>query len=368
MKTIDQTARLRKRGRGQCTPSVHRACFGLKKNGLSIILCHLVFKLIFRPIMKDRNYSSVILSILRWFDSYAGQTESRPSGVREIDWLRVVPFLVSHLMILGVFWVGWSWTAVGIAAFLYGVRMFAVTAFYHRYFSHKTFKTSRPWQFVFGLLGNSAVQRGPLWWASHHRYHHQYADQTEDIHSPARQGFWWSHVGWMISKGNFLTRTELVGDWNRFPELRWLDRFDVVVPVIFAVLLFFLGSYLEAAAPGLHTSGPQLLVWGFFISTVVLFHATACINSLCHMVGSRRYETGDESRNNLALALLTLGEGWHNNHHHYAVSTRQGFYWWEVDLTYYILVLLSRLGIVRELRPVTEEVRRLNRVRLSASP
>jgi stearoyl-CoA desaturase (delta-9 desaturase) len=312
--------------------------------------------------MQIKKYSSVFLSILRWFDSYAGQAESPPSGSREIDWLRVVPFLASHLMILGIFWVGWSWTAVGLAFLLYGVRMFAVTAFYHRYFSHKTFKTSRPWQFVFALLGNSAVQRGPLWWASNHRHHHLYADQANDIHSPVRQGFWWSHVGWMVSRENFLPKADLVGDWAKFPELRWLDRFDVVVPFILAVLLFLLGTYLEAAAPGLHTSGPQLLIWGFFISTVVLFHATATINSLCHMVGSRRYETGDTSRNNWVLALLTLGEGWHNNHHHYAVSTRQGFYWWEVDLTYYLLVFLSWLGIVRELHPVTEAVRGRDRI------
>jgi stearoyl-CoA desaturase (delta-9 desaturase) len=318
--------------------------------------------------MQNKKRSSVALSIARWFDSYAGQAGSPPSGSREIDWLRVIPFLASHLMILAVFWVGWSWTAVGIAALLYGVRMFAVTAFYHRYFSHKTFKTSRPWQFVFGLLGNSAVQRGPIWWASHHRYHHQHADQDDDIHSPIRQGFWWSHVGWLVSKENFFPRTELVGDWVKFPELRWLDRFDVVVPVVLAVLLFLLGAFLESAAPALHTSGPQLLVWGFFISTVILFHATATINSLCHMAGTKRYITGDESRNNWALALLTLGEGWHNNHHHFAASTRQGFYWWEVDLTYYLLVLLSRLGIVRDLRPVTEELRRRDRIQPCSSP
>ncbi len=317
--------------------------------------------------MQKKKYSPWVLSFLRWFDSSAGQAESVPSGSIEIDWLRIVPFLASHLMILGVFWVGWSGTAVGIAVLLYGLRMFAVTAFYHRYFSHKTFKTSRAWQFVFGLLGNSAVQRGPLWWASHHRYHHQYADQEEDIHSPARQGFWWSHVGWLVSRENFFPRTELVGDWAKFPELRWLDRFDVVVPLVLAVLLFLLGAYLESAAPGLHTSGPQLLVWGFFISTVVLFHATATINSLCHMVGSRRYQTDDESRNNWLLALLTFGEGWHNNHHHHAVSTRQGFYWWEIDLTYYVLVLFSWFGIVRELRPVTEAVRRRDRIDGNAS-
>jgi stearoyl-CoA desaturase (delta-9 desaturase) len=266
-------------------------------------------------------------------------------------------------MCLGVIWVGWSWTAIWVAALLYFVRMFAITGFYHRYFSHKAFKTNRFWQFIFGILGNASVQRGPLWWASHHRHHHRFTDMEEDVHSPSRHGFWWSHIGWLTSKANFPTNYKYVAEWARFPELRWLNRFDTVVPFLLALALFVLGEILERYAPHLGTNGMQLLVWGFFISSVVLLHATVTINSFDHMYGTRRYDTPDTSRNNSLLALITLGEGWHNNHHHYAVAARQGFYWWEFDITYYLLVLLSWLGIVRDLRPVSDQVRERNRIK-----
>ena len=253
--------------------------------------------------------------------------------------------------------------AVAVAAALYLVRMFAITGFYHRYFSHKTFKTSRFWQFILAVFGNSSVQRGPLWWAAHHRHHHRYADQDEDPHSPSRYGFWYSHVGWLTTRTNFPTRMEYVGDWARYPELVWINRFDTVIPILLAIALFGLGESLNIYAPELGTNGAQMLVWGFFVSTVVLFHATSTINSLDHMIGTRRYNTADTSRNNLALALITLGEGWHNNHHHYAITARQGFYWWELDPTYYLLVLMSWLGIVKDLRRIPETVRSRNQIK-----
>jgi stearoyl-CoA desaturase (delta-9 desaturase) len=236
--------------------------------------------------------------------------------------------------------------------------MFAVTGFYHRYFSHRTFKTSRPWQFVFAILGNTSVQRGPLWWAAHHRHHHRHADKEEDVHSPLRHGFIYSHIGWLTTRENFPTRIHYVKDWAQYPELVLINRFDTLVPAMLAAMTYGLGEFLEFSAPGLGTDGPQMLIWGFFISTVVLFHGTATINSLDHMFGSRRYDTPDTSRNNALLALITLGEGWHNNHHHYPIAARQGFFWWELDVTYWILRLLGRLGIVQDLRPVPEAVRR----------
>ena len=246
------------------------------------------------------------------------------------------------------------WVAIG----LYFIRMFAITAFYHRYFSHRTFTTNRFWQFGFAVLGNSAAQRGPLWWAAHHRHHHQTADTEADVHSPSRHGFWWSHIGWLTDPANFATRWEYVKDWVKFPELVWLDRFDKVVPILLSVALFALGEMLARTSPHLGTSGAQLVIWGFFISTVVLFHGTCTINSLSHLFGWRRYDTKDTSRNNPILAIITLGEGWHNNHHHYPISTRQGFFWWEYDITYYLLVVMSWLGIIKDLRPVPEQVRR----------
>ena len=306
--------------------------------------------------------SPTALAIIRWFDAEA-DIESMASGdTKTVDWLRIVPLIFLHLMCLSVVWVGWSWTAVTVALLLYLIRMFAITAFYHRYFSHNAYKTSRFWQFVFGIVGSASVQRGPLWWAAHHRHHHRFTDQEQDVHSPSRHGFWWSHIGWLTSKANFPTNYKYVADWARYPELRWLNRFDTVVPIVLLLTLYVSGEILKRFAPQLQTNGMQLVVWGFFISTVVLLHATVTINSFDHMYGSRRYNTPDTSRNNALLALITLGEGWHNNHHHYAVSARQGFFWWEIDLTYYLLVLMSWLGIVRDLRPVPRHMLDKNRI------
>ena len=286
-----------------------------------------------------------------WVDNNSAAATTG-ADVRTVDWLRVVPFLGIHLGCLAVIWVGWSPVAVGVAVALYALRMFAITAFYHRYFSHRAFRTSRAMQFVFAALGATAVQRGPLWWASQHRHHHAHADDEHDAHSPRRHGFAWSHLGWFLSSEHFGTRHELVADLARYPELRFLDRFDALVPALFAAALYGAGEGLAQWLPALDTNGPQMLVWGFAISTVALYHATFTVNSLAHSVGHRRYATRDDSRNNWWLALLTFGEGWHNNHHHFPGSARQGFYWWEIDLTYYGLRLLSALGLAWDLKPV----------------
>ena len=288
--------------------------------------------------------------IRSWFDTSAAARDDA-DGER-IDWLRAVPFIAMHLACIAVIWVGVSPVALLVAAALYALRMFALTGFYHRYFSHRTFKTSRTVQFVFALIGASCVQRGPLWWAAHHRNHHRHADTELDPHSPSLRGFFWSHMGWFLTRTAFHTDIERVKDLARYPELRWLDRFDTVVPIVLAAALFGLGTLLAHVAPQLGTSGGQMLVWGFFVSTVVLFHATVTINSLAHRFGSRRYQTRDDSRNNVWLALLTFGEGWHNNHHFFPGSSRQGFRWYEVDLTWYGLKLMSALGLVRDLKPV----------------
>ncbi len=295
-------------------------------------------------------------TLARWFDTSATPADEGNDGDgidgNGVDWLRAIPFLGMHLACLAVFAVGVSWTAVAVAVALYAVRMFAITGFYHRYFSHRTFRTSRAVQFLFALIGASCVQRGPLWWAAHHRNHHRHADTERDVHSPTVHGFWRSHVGWFLTRHGFRTDWSRIPDLVRYPELRWLDRFDIVVPVLLAVALYATGAWLETAAPGLGTDGPQLLVWGFFVSTIVLFHATVTINSLAHRFGKRGFETRDDSRNNLWLALLTFGEGWHNNHHFFPGSARQGFRWWEIDLTYYGLRTLALFGLVRDLKPV----------------
>jgi stearoyl-CoA desaturase (delta-9 desaturase) len=302
----------------------------------------------------------LLSSFVQWIDADHSVeppevTRSRPDGV---DLVRCIPFVVLHLGCCGVLWVGWSPFAVGVAVALYFVRMFAVTGVYHRYFSHKTYTTSRFGQFLFALLGATAVQRGPLWWAYHHRHHHRHSDEPEDAHSPHVHGFWWSHIGWITSRRNFPTDYSKVRDLARYPELVFLNRFDALVPTLFAFALLFAGRYLEHAAPALATNGAQLVVWGFFISTTALFHGTSCINSFTHLWGRRRFHTTDDSRNSFLLALVTLGEGWHNNHHRYQSSVRQGFYWWEIDPTYYILKALSWTGIIWDLKPVPEAVYR----------
>ena len=286
-----------------------------------------------------------------YFPEGADAVREKPD---KMEWSRCIPFIFLHVGCLAVFLVGWSGVAVGVAIALYFVRMLAITGFYHRYFSHRTFKTSRTAQFLFAVWGNLSVQRGALWWASVHRHHHKHSDHEEDIHSPRLSGFWWAHIGWMTSSRNFPTCYERIKDLSRFPELVFLNRFDLIVPLLLALGLYGLGALIGTLWPASGTSGAQMLVWGFFISTVVLLHATLFINSLAHTVGSRRYETEDDSRNSLFLALLTLGEGWHNNHHHCMHSARQGFYWWEIDITYYFLRLLAAMGVIWDLRPVPE--------------
>ncbi|MFN2333326.1 MAG: acyl-CoA desaturase [Wenzhouxiangellaceae bacterium] len=301
-----------------------------------------------------------------WFDTAGRQGAPDSPAVGEdkqrIDVSRVIPFIVLHVACLAVIWVGISAVAVAVALASYLLRMFAITAFYHRYFSHRAFRASRTVQFLFAVLGATATQRGPLWWAAHHRRHHKTADRHGDPHTP-RKGLAWSHMGWFMSRRHFAVEWSQVPDLSVYPELRWLDRFDSVIPFLYAVAMFALGAVLERLAPGLGTSGWQMLVWGYVISTVVLIHGTLSINSLAHRFGSRRYCTRDRSRNNFWLALLTLGEGWHNNHHHFPGSARQGFYWWEIDLSYAMLRLMSLVGLVRDLKSVPPAIRDARRIR-----
>jgi stearoyl-CoA desaturase (Delta-9 desaturase) len=286
----------------------------------------------------------------------ATQTIARPARRRpkpedeKIQFLESLPFWGVHAACLLAFWTGVSWVAIATCYLAYCVRMFGITAVYHRYFSHRSFKTSRPVQFVLALIGTSAVQKGPLWWAAHHRDHHRYADTEKDIHSPIVMGFWWSHVGWILANKYMATKMDAIRDFAKFPELRFLNRYHMLPPLGLAIGMFGFGWLLQHYAPSLHTSGPQMLVWGFFISTTLLYHGTFTINSLAHVFGRRRFATKDTSRNSLLLSLITMGEGWHNNHHRYPASERQGFYWWEIDVTHYILKVMSWARLVWDLR------------------
>jgi len=268
----------------------------------------------------------------------------------DIIYPNTIAFIFVHLAPLAAFWTGVTTTSVILAITLYVARMFGVTAGYHRYFSHRSFKTSRAGQFLFALLAMSSTQKSVLWWAALHRHHHRHSDQEEDVHSPLHRGFFYSHVGWIFDPKHETTRVEDVPDLVKYPELRFLDKHQLLPAIALAILCFVIDGW----------SG---LVIGFFLSTVFLYHGTFFINSLAHVHGSQRYVTGDTSRNNWWLALITLGEGWHNNHHAYQRSTRQGFRWYEIDITYYILKAMSWVGLVWDLgEPPAEVVRNERRV------
>jgi stearoyl-CoA desaturase (delta-9 desaturase) len=246
-------------------------------------------------------------------------------------------FFALHLAALGVFWVPFSWTLVGWLALSYVIRMFGVTAGYHRYFSHRSYKLGRAAQFAMAFLAQTSAQKGVLWWAAHHRDHHRHADRPDDVHSP-REGFWWAHVGWILSTRHATYDPRRIADFARYPELRWLERHHWVPTAAFAAAVYAVGGW-------------PAFVWGYLLATVLVYHATFAINSVAHIWGTRDFATPDDSRNNWWLAILTLGEGWHNNHHYCMSSSRQGRTWWQVDATYVGLRLLAALGVARDLRP-----------------
>ena len=269
--------------------------------------------------------------------------------------INFVLFILVHVAaVVGAFLVAPTATALLIMVGLYFGRMFGITAGYHRYFAHRTFKTSRPFQFFLALLGTTSAQKGVLWWAGHHRNHHKYSDQPEDLHSPIQKGFWWSHMLWFLVPDYDETPVNRIKDFHKYPELRWLNQYHLVPVVALGAAVFLLAGW----------SG---LVWGFLMSTVLLWHGTFTINSLSHVFGKQRYRTSDTSRNNWFLALLTMGEGWHNNHHYFQSSVKQGFYWWEIDVSYYMLWALSKVGIVWDLKVPPQQVLDKNRVQAGDS-
>lgn len=260
------------------------------------------------------------------------------------------PIVLMHILSLGVFFVGFSWVALAIALLTYVTRVFALTAGYHRYFSHRSFKTSRSFQFVLAWVGASSAQLGPMWWAANHRHHHQHSDQAEDIHSPVTKSLFWAHIGWVMCRAYSAIQFDRIKDLSKFPELRFIDRFHILPVVSLIGVLFALGVALQHFAPQLGTNGLQMVMWGFFVSTIAVYHVTFCVNSVTHVIGKKRFKTNDESRNSFWVALLTFGEGWHNNHHRWPLSARQGMYWWEFDLTYSFLKALEKIGLIWDVK------------------
>ncbi|UCF69610.1 MAG: acyl-CoA desaturase [Acidobacteriota bacterium] len=289
------------------------------------------------------------------------------SLLRRVNLWSGIPLAGFHLGCLLVIWVGVSWPAVIACAAVYWTQIFGVSAGYHRYFAHRSFRTSRWLQFLLAVLGATSAQMGPLWWSSHHRRHHQFADTEDDIHSPIRTGFLWSHLGWILSDEYKDIDPKYVKDWLRFPELVWLDRLRYLPPLGVGVILFVVGSWIAAYRPQWGASGWQLVVWGSFVGTTLCYQVTFCINSVTHLIGRRRFETHDNSRNVWFLALLTNGEGWHNNHHRYPSSERQGFFWWELDVTHYLLQVLKAVGLVWGIKEPPPVIYEETRARPSAA-
>ena len=272
----------------------------------------------------------------------------------DIVYPSAIPFVVVHLLCFAAIWSGVTWQSLTLCIALYWVRFFAIGAGYHRYFSHRAYSTSRIFQFFLAFLAQTSAQKSVLWWAAKHRHHHLHSDTEQDVHSPRHKGFLYSHVGWIFNRRHAKTDLVKIDDFARYPELMWLHRLELAPAVALGVVCFLIDGW----------SG---LVVGFFWSTVLLYHATFCINSLAHVCGSKRYVTGDDSRNNWLLAFFTMGEGWHNNHHAYQSSVRQGFRWWEIDATFNVLKLLSFVGLVWNLKSPPQAVRRNSR-RSSCAP
>jgi len=284
------------------------------------------------------------------------QTEVRSKPVLKQE----IAFIIMHLLPIGIFWTGATAFDWILCVSLYFVRMFFITGAYHRYFSHKTYKTSRWFQFVLAFMAQTSTQKGVLWWAAHHREHHRHSDKPEDPHSMKLYGFWYSHIGWILGPDYKETKYGIIQDYAKYPELVWLNKYHWIPGLTLALAVTTAGAFVNGngwesffAAQG----GMSALFCGFFLSTVILYHGTFTINSISHKFGFQRYQTGDESRNNWFLAILTLGEGWHNNHHYYQSSTRQGFYWWEYDITYYILKLMSFVGLIWDIKEVPHHIK-----------
>lgn len=270
-----------------------------------------------------------------------------------------------HLLTLFAFWTGVSYVAFGLMIFFLAWRGIFLTLAYHRYFSHRSYKTSRAFQFFLALAGNICMQRGAMWWAAHHRKHHQYSDTELDPHSPIAHGFFISHIGWAMEKKSFITDYSRIKDFEAYPELRWLNEHSDLIHGIFAAFLLTLGELLRFTNPDLGVTGPQLLVWVYLIGGLLHLHSIFLVNSWGHLWGKREYEFPiregrDESKNNTWLAMLTFGEGWHYNHHCFPASAKTGLLKHQYDLGYYILKMWQFFGLVWDIKiPDQETIKNL---------
>ena len=263
-----------------------------------------------------------------------------------ISYSNATRIILFHLSVVLVFISGYSFTALITFLVLFLVRLFVITGFFHRYYSHRSYQTSRWFQFLLTFIGTSAGQQGPLSWATSHITHHQHADAEDDPHSPVLNSGFYAHIGWLLQKDALSTNDKIVKPFTKYPEIVFLDRYHYIGTTSLIISLALLGMLLSEHYPELGTSALQLVSWGFILSTLLILHGACLVNSVGHLYGYRRFKTKDNSHNVWWLFPLTLGDNWHNNHHHAPKSASFSYAWWEVDIIYLCILILEKLGLV----------------------
>lgn len=258
----------------------------------------------------------------------------------QINWLTALVMLAFHaLAAVALFHFTWRGLWVAVALWWISTSL-GIGIGYHRLLTHRGFRCPKWLEYSLAVCGTLALEGGPIFWVGVHRIHHQLTDKPGDPHSP-RDGKWWSHMGWVLLGQSLHDETEKLAPY--VPDLRrdrfylWLSHYHWMTQVVVGLAVYF-------------AFGWQVTLWAVFLRTVVGLHCTWLVNSATHIWGSRRWATGDDSTNSLLIALFTWGEGWHNNHHAHPNSARHGLRWWEVDTNWYVIRLMSALGLVRDIK------------------
>jgi stearoyl-CoA desaturase (delta-9 desaturase) len=267
---------------------------------------------------------------------------------RKLDPTNTIAIVAMHVFSVGAFFLPFHWYEIGLTALLWWVcGGLGICLCYHRLLTHRSFKTPRVVEYFLTLLGTTCWQGGPIKWVGTHRIHHKHSDGEEDPHSP-HHGFNWAHIFWCMMKEppDYFPR-DAAKDLQRDKVMVLIDKYHYVPQFAVAAFLMVIGWAIGGPLLGL-----AWVVWGVCIRTIFTFHATWFVNSAAHTWGYQTHETGDDSRNNWWVALLSFGEGWHNNHHHSQRTAAHGQRWWEIDLTYWTIKAMSWVGLAREIVPV----------------
>ncbi|HEY8996245.1 MAG TPA: fatty acid desaturase [Edaphobacter sp.] len=269
-----------------------------------------------------------------------------------INWVTAIAMVIFHIgAVAALFFFSWKNLAVAAVMYFLAINV-GIGMCYHRLLTHRGYKTPRFMEYLLTICGTMALEGGPIFWVATHRVHHQNSDHEGDPHTP-HDGTWWAHAGWIISGRALHSETALLGryapDLTRDPIHVWLSKYHWLPLTIAGFLQIALGAAL--ADPGHRVVGALgMVLWGTFLRTTLGLHATWLVNSATHLWGKRRFETHDDSRNSWWVALLTGGEGWHNNHHAHPVSARHGLTWYEFDINYYGIWLMSKLGLAKKIQ------------------